>query len=386
MKVFKLPDLGEGLPDAEIHEWFIKEGDTVAADQPMVAMETAKAVVEVPAPRAGKIEKLFGKVGDVIITGAALVEFDTDDGHEQKTAHDHSATVVGAVEVGNEVITESATGIAPQKSQTGSVQVIPAVRKLAETLKVDLNSIKGTGPNGRITASDVKNAHSNPPTTASNTPIATPIAGSERLQGVRRVMAQIMAQSHRDIVPVTISDDADIHAWNDQTDITLRIIRAVVAGVEQQPELNAWFDTANTARKIHDTINLGIAMDSSEGLFVPVIKDVATQTSQAIRETINRYKRQVTDRSIPQQDLHGATIILSNFGSIAGRYANPIIPPPCVAIIGCGKIRDEVVAVKSKTEIHRILPLSITVDHRAITGGEVTRFLKAMLNDLAKAE
>ncbi|MCW5590255.1 MAG: 2-oxo acid dehydrogenase subunit E2 [Legionellales bacterium] len=387
MKIFNLPDLGEGLPDAEIHQWFIKEGDTVELDQPIAAMETAKAVVEVPSPRAGTIQKLYGKVGDIIKTGHPLLEFTVDDGiadtsHSHHTVKEDSGTVVGNIKVANEVINENPMGIIPKSSTTDSIQAIPAVRALAKSLNVDLTTITGTGPNGRITANDVKLAKSQPKLAEANQARTTSIPGAEPLRGVRRAMALAMTQSHQTIVPVTIIDDADIHAWTPKTDITLRIIRAVIVAVKAQPELNAWFDNAQLARKLHSQIDLGIAMDSPEGLFVPVLKNVGQMDLSTQRATINRFKQQVSDRSIPANELQGATIMLSNFGSIAGRYANPVIAPPCVAIIGCGKIREEVVAHQGESAIHKILPLSITVDHRAITGGEATRFLKAMMDDL----
>ncbi len=383
MKIFKLPDLGEGLPDAEIREWFVKVGDEVALDQPMVAMETAKAVVEVPAPRQGKIAKLYGDVGSIINTGAPLVEF--TDGEEEKApakTQSNAATVVGSVTVGDEVITESPTGITPKKAAEDGIKAIPAVRKLAQKLKIDLSTIVGTGPDGKITVTDVQKAKANGITSGNNDTNSSSAINGTPLRGFRRAMAQTMAKAHHEIAPVTVTDDADIHAWPEKTDITYRIIRAVIAAVKNQPQLNAWFDGQANSIQQHNKINLGIAIDSDEGLFVPVIKDIANLAQADIRSTIKRFKEQVQNRSIPQEELQGATIVLSNYGSIAGRYANPIIPPPCVAIVGTGKIRDAVVADAGQVSIHRIVPLAITVDHRVITGGEVMRFLRTMMDDL----
>jgi 2-oxoisovalerate dehydrogenase E2 component (dihydrolipoyl transacylase) len=381
MTIFHLPDLGEGLPDAEIREWYVKEGDTVKVDQPMVAMETAKAVVDVPAPQSGKIIKFYGGVGDVIITGAPLVEF--EGGEEKKSAQ--TTTVVGALESSDTVLVESATGIAP--TATGNnIKAIPAVRALAKKLNIDLTQVKATGAGGQITLEDVERAT---PSVGATQPAAAPAAipaGFEAVRGVRRAMASVMTQSHSEVVPITLVDDADIHAWPEKTDITVRMIRALSAGCKAEPALNAWFDGKAMARRLHAEINLGIAVDTPEGLFVPVIKDVANKSAEQLRVALNTIKEQVKARTIPQEDLKGATFVLSNVGVFAGRYATPIISLPTVAILATGRIREEVVAHQGKIEIHRLLPLSLSIDHRAITGGEAARFLAAVIKDLQEAK
>jgi pyruvate dehydrogenase E2 component (dihydrolipoamide acetyltransferase) len=374
MKIFHLPDLGEGLPDAEIREWYVKEGDEVKVDQPMVAMETAKAVVDVPAPRSGCIQKLYGKAGDVIQTGAPLVEF--EEGDTQAPAKEKSATVVGNLESSDVVLTEAPTGI-KQVTAATTIKAIPAVRALAKRLNVDLEKISPTGPGGQISMEDVEKA--------AKQNSAAPAESFEPLRGVRRAMAAAMEQSHAEVVPVTIVDDADIHAWPTKTDITFRVIRAIIAGCKAEPSLNAWYNTKAAARKLHTDIHLGIAMDAGDGLFVPVLKDAAKQSAEQIRATINTFKEQVKARTIPQEDLKGATIVLSNVGVFAGRYASPIIVPPTVSILATGRIRDEVVAHEGQPAVHRVLPLSLTLDHRAITGGEAARFLAAVIADLEKA-
>lgn len=381
MTIFHLPDLGEGLPDAEIREWYVKEGDTVKLDQPMVAMETAKAVVDVPAPQSGKITKLYGKTGDVIITGAPLVEF--EGGEEKKSAQ--TTTVVGALESTDTVLVESPTGIAPTAAGN-TIKAIPAVRALAKKLNVDLTHVKATGAGGQITLEDVERALPSP--AASQHPLPggegnnTPKEGYETVRGVRRAMATTMSQSHSEVVPITLVDDADIHAWPEKTDITVRMIRAITAGCKAEPALNAWFDGKTMARRLHNEINLGIAVDAPEGLFVPVIKNIANKSAAELRTVLNTIKEQVKARTIPQEDLKGATFVLSNVGVFAGRYATPIISLPTVAILATGRIREEVVAHQGKVEIHRLMPLSLSIDHRAITGGEAARFLAALIQDL----
>jgi len=202
------------------------------------------------------------------------------------------------------------------------------------------------------------------------------------LHGVKRMMAQSMSQSHREIVPVTIIEDADLTDLPEGTDITVLLLRAIAAGAKAEPAINAWFDGKTLTRKLFNEVNVGLAVDTPEGLFVPVIKDVGKKSDAELRGQINTYKQTVRDRSISQSDMQGATITLSNFGTIAGRYATPIIVPPQVAILGCGRTRDTAVVRDGKLIPGRIMPLSLTFDHRATTGGEATRFLGAVIKAL----
>jgi len=375
MTIFKLPDLGEGLPDAEVREWYVKEGDEVKLDQPMVSMETAKAVVDVPSPQAGRIVKLHGKPGDVIKTGDPLVTYASAEGAVEKVeVREDSGTVVGVIETSDVVLKESATGVEVKSFARSTVKAIPAVRALAAKLKVDLTTLTGTGPGNTITADDVNAAAS-----AGAAPIGEP------LQGARRIMATQMAKSHAEIVPVTLIEDADLHQWPQKVDITLRVIAAITAACKAEPVFNAHFYGQTASRKLISEINLGIAVDTPAGLYVPVIKDVANQTPESLRATLNEFKVKAANKSFSPEDLQNATITLSNFGTIAGRYANPIVVPPMVAIVGIGKTRPTPVAVDNQVAIHPVMPVCVTFDHRAITGGEAARFLDALLKDLQKA-
>ncbi|MDP3561188.1 MAG: dihydrolipoamide acetyltransferase family protein [Legionellaceae bacterium] len=370
MDIFNLPDLGEGLPDAEIHEWFVKIGDVVTADQPLVSMETAKAVVDVPCPQSGTIAKLFGQPGDVIKTGDPLMAFEA-----LVTPRVDKGTVVGNLEESTEV-SEDNFIIGSNKNTGNRPKVTPNIKLLAKKLNVNLNTLTGTGEHGFITRDDVEKAAEK----LSQVP-----DGFEPLRGVRRAMLNSMVQSHHDVVPVSIFDEADIHAWKSNTDITVRLIRAISDACQVEPALNAWFDTKHSARKCFEKINLGLAMDNDEGLFVPVLHDIQSQSEQQLRATIDEYKKSVIDRTIPAEQLKGATITLSNFGKFAGRFASPIIVPPMVAILAVGRLYEGVVSVQGQIESHRLLPLSLSFDHRAVTGGEATRFLGAVMKSLQKA-
>ncbi|MBS0286776.1 MAG: 2-oxo acid dehydrogenase subunit E2 [Proteobacteria bacterium] len=361
MKTFHLPDLGEGLPDGEITKWHVKEGDLIKIDDPLVSIETAKAVVEVPSPFTGKVVKLYGKEGEIIPTGAPLVDVLGE-------AKKESGTVAGEIKVGEEIISEKAATI----SGRAGIKVLPAVRALAKKLNVDLNIITPTGADNTITAEDVKKASE-----------ALHDAGPlEPLKGVRRSMALTMSQSHSEVVPVTILDDVDITAWVKEKDFTVRVMLAIVKACQQEPSLNAWYDGKAMGRRLLKQVNIGLAMDSHDGLFVPVIKDAQEKSPQTLRNEIEKFKEEVKNRTIAPQSLQGATIVLSNFGKFAGRYANPIIVVPTVAILGVGALREEIKPVHGEPKVRSILPLSLSFDHRAVTGGEATRFLASMMSSL----
>lgn len=382
MKIFNLPDLGEGLAEAEIREWYVTEGDEVKTEQPLVAVETAKALVDVPSPRSGKIEKLYGKPGEFIKTGHPLVAF-ADDAETQKD----SGTVVGHVEVGHKVLNEAATGIEVNTSSSGRLKASPAVRALAKELNVDLAEVPGTGPAGSITLADVRMLAGNNPASQSDPSLAVGALNNKTLpdilHGARRAMAINMAIAHREIVPVTLMDYANITNLN-KSDLTIRILRAMVIACEKEPSLNAHFEGKSLSRELFKEVNIGLAVDTAQALYVPVLKNVATQSDEKLRAEINRYKECAQKQAFSQEDLKGLTITLSNFGVIAGRYANPIVVPPTVAILGTGKAGEEVIAVNGEAKVQRILPLSLTFDHRAVTGGEAARFLAAVIAELQK--
>lgn len=366
MKNFNLPDLGEGLPDAEIVEWFVKVGDTVKVDQVLVSMETAKAVVEVPSPEDGVIAELFGKAGDIIKTGSPLLAF------EAGASSDDAGTVVGNIESASEV-TEDSFIIGGANSKRGSrAKATPKVRLHAKKLGVNLNDIKGSGANGLVTLEDIEKH-------------AYPLEkGFEPIKGVRRHMVTTMTQSHAEVVPVSIFDDADIGNWESGEDITVRLIQAICDAVKEEGALNAWYNKHHMARKLFNEVHLGLATDTEDGLFVPVIQRAEALDKAGLRKEINRYKKEVGDRSVSSDDLKNSTITLSNFGKFAGRYASPIIVPPSVAIIGVGRLKEQIVSVNGEAKSHRVLPISLSFDHRAVTGGEATRFLGVMLSSLEK--
>jgi pyruvate dehydrogenase E2 component (dihydrolipoamide acetyltransferase) len=296
---------------------------------------------------------------------------------------------------------------------------MPAVRAMARKLGVDLARVRATGADGTVTMADVKQAAADGSARVGAAGAATrataPVAASaapamaarstlsqagkpmrtqppgvaasgqpEQLKGVRRNMARVMAEAHAQVVPTTLVDDADLHAWIGKQDITARLIRSIVAACKAVPALNAWFDGGKLVRTQHPHVDIGIAVDTDDGLFVPALRNADMLDANGVRGAIQRLRAQVEDRSIPASELSGYTISLSNFGMFAGRYATPVVVPPTVAIVGAGKLSHDVVAVIGGIEVHRRMPISLTFDHRAATGGEAARFLKALLDDLAR--
>jgi pyruvate dehydrogenase E2 component (dihydrolipoamide acetyltransferase) len=195
-------------------------------------------------------------------------------------------------------------------------------------------------------------------------------------------MAQNMMLANAEVASATIMDDADIHAWEAGSSVMLRLIRAIVAACRAEPSLNAWYDSQRIGRWVVKKIDLGIAVDAADGLLVPVLRNVGERSIADVRQGLEALIRDARARKVPPEELRGHTITLSNYGTIAGRYASPVVVPPTVAIVGAGRIRNEVVAAEGVPAVHKVLPLSLTFDHRAVSGGEAGRFLAAMMGDL----
>ena len=397
MSRFNLPDLGEGLQEAEIVRWHVAVGDQVAIDQPMVAMETAKAVVEVPSPYAGTITALHGKPGDTIATGAPLVDFRLES-DAAATTTTSAGGVVGHMPTSDEEIREAPLRRSASGSSTRT-RAVPAARDLARRLGLDIATVAGTGREGLVTVDDVMAA--GVPNVQPAAPRQTPAMGLQQspsamrpagpthdegelevLRSLRRAMAQSMSMARDNVMECTVSDDADIEYWETGSDYTARLLRAIAAGCRAEPGLNAWFDSASQGRRIFNHIDVGIAVDTPDGLLVPVIRDVGNRSPAELRAEINRLKVGARDRTLPASDLRDFTFMLSNFGVMAGRYATPVVVPPAVAILGAGKVSRDVVAVGDRIEAHRRMPLSLTFDHRCVTGGEAVRLLGAVIADL----
>lgn len=365
-KVFALPDLGEGLAEAELLSWHVGPGDHVVEGQPLASVETDKAVVEVPSPRAGEIAALCAEVGARVAVGAPLVEF-------VGGASADTGTVVGNVETEGTVLEETAHSVGGRP--TAGIRATPAVRALARRLGVDLGSVTPSGPNDTITKADVERVAR----------IYAETGPLEELTGTRRAMAVNMARTRDEVATAALFDEADIHAWPTGSDPMARLLRALVAGCQAEPALNAWYDSEDMGRRLLKKVDIGMAVDSPEGLFVPVLRDAGALDLAGLRDAVDQLLAGVRARSLTPEQLRGATVMLSNFGPLGGRHAVPLLVPPVVAILGAGRAYDAVVAADGQPAVHRVLPLSLSFDHRVVTGGEAARFLMAVKADLEQS-
>jgi 2-oxoisovalerate dehydrogenase E2 component (dihydrolipoyl transacylase) len=364
MRQFNLPDLGEGLEEAEIVAWHVNQGDHVVTDQPLVSVETDKAVVEVPSPWSGRIARLFGAKGDLVKVGAPLADF-------AEGAEPDTGTVVGEIERAETSADETKAPLDLTR-RPRTLQVLPAIRALARKLDVDLNVVQATGPGGMVTRADVERAAKS----------LTDAGPAEPLKGMRRAMAQRMASAHAEVVPTTVTDEADIGDWPAHEDITTRLAGAIAAACRAEPSLNVWYNAQAGERRLIKRIDIGIAVDTDGGLIVPVLRNVGERDAKDLRTGLDRMRADARARAIPPEELRGATITLSNFGMIGGRFASLVVVPPQVAIVGSGRAGLRATVHRGEVAVRRILPLSLTFDHRVVTGGEAARFLVALKSDL----
>jgi pyruvate dehydrogenase E2 component (dihydrolipoamide acetyltransferase) len=414
---FRFPDVGEGIHEGEIVRWLVNEGDAVRQDQPMVEIETDKAVVEIPAPRAGTIVRVGVAEGQKIQVGEVLVvigEAGEQSAHapqpppQKSSAAPASVSVVGALDMATTDLppspeTTQATRAA-SLAQPRRVLAIPSVRKLARDLGVDLTLVTPTGPHGRIRREDV--LHAAPPRPVSPAAPAAP-AGLEYdqhgpvtyepLSALRRTIAQAMVAAATTAVPVTTTDEADVTelvalrersttaaaALNVRVTLLPFILKAVVAALQQHPRLNASLEEAQNRLVLKRYYHLGIATDTAEGLLVPVVKDVDQKNMLTLATEIARLTDLARTRRIPLADLRGGTFTLSNYGAIGGIFATPMLHLPEVAILGVGKLLQKPVVHNGEVAIRTMLPLSLTFDHRALDGAEAQRFLNELIASLA---
>ena len=388
---YRLPDLGEGMAEAEIVRWEVAVGDHVHRDQIVVHVQTDKAEVELPVPDAGTIMSLGGEVGDVLHVGATLLEFVPDTAPATAAPPPANPTVLAS---SGRVTSDPGTPEPPQ--QAGApVQAAPPVRKLARELGLDLVAIVGTGPQGRVTAADVRAAAAPPAAaTAATDGVAVVVAaGRERrepLRGIRRAMARNMADAWREVPHISLFDEIDARpvrdalraarelSGDDSLTLTTLFVRAVVIGLDEHPILNVAFDAAAEELVYHDGCHVGIAVASPHGLVVPVVHDAHAKSLLDLGTEIARLTALAREGHLPPDEITGATFTVSNYGTEGGRFATPIVRPPQVGIFGCGAIRVRPVVDGDAVVAAPALPLALSADHRVVDGHDATAFLDRM--------
>ena len=386
IKEFHLPDVGEGISEAEIVRWLITEGSTVTEDQDIVEIETDKAIVALPSPHAGKIIKLHRKQGDLTKVGEILVTIETDEAGqpEPPAPQTDRGTVVGSL--GDDEMIEL----------PAPVKAMPAVRALAKKLGVDLTKIRGTGGEGKITREDVERAVQNlPPETVYDADASGPI---ERvpLRGLRRTIAKRMHAARQRVSDVTIWEDADIadldRIRSKEKEIAAQegikltylpyVIQATLDALKAHPYLNATLDDEGEEILLKKFYNVGIAVDTADGLMVFAIKRADQKSLLDLAQEISTLAEKARTRRLDLSELRGSTFTITNYGVIGATYGTPIINYPEVGILGIGRIQDRPVVDDGGIAIHKIMPLSLVFDHRVVDGVEAARFLNVIIERL----
>lgn len=385
---FKLPDLGEGIVEAEIVKWLVKEGDKVEEHEPIVELETAKAVVQVPSPKEGTVVKIFGSAGDKLHVGDVLCTI--GEAGETKRA---PAGVVGELETAP----EEPKVITPRKAAEPSVAVLPAVRKLAQELGVDVSKVQGSGPGGRITEDDVAKASGKVAKEAKGPTISFEKFGRVLripLKGVRKAIADNLSLSMRTTVQVTHMDYVDVTKLADYREkekeeaekrgvkLTFLpfIVKACVLALKAFPYVNSSLEGEDIVIKQY--FNIGIAVDTPAGLMVPVVKNANERTIYEIAREIFRVAELSRTREIQLKDLQGGTFTITNIGSLGGVFATPVINYPECAILALGRMADMAVPIDGKLEIRKMLPVSLSFDHRIIDGAMAAKFVNEIKRHL----
>jgi pyruvate dehydrogenase E2 component (dihydrolipoamide acetyltransferase) len=386
IKEFCLPDVGEGISEAEIVRWLISEGSTVNEDQDIVEVETDKAIVALPSPHTGKIVKLHRQEGDLTKVGEILVTIDTDEAGqaEPRAPQTDRGTVVGSL--GAEEIIELPT----------PVKAIPAVRALAKKLGVDLTKVPGTGSEGKITREDVERAVEG----ASGEELhdADTSGPIERipLRGLRRTIAKRMHAARQRVSDVTIWEDADIteldRVRSKEKEIAAQkgikltylpyVIQATLEALRTHPYLNATLDDEREEILLKKFYNIGIAVDTQDGLMVFAIKRADRKSLLELAQEISTLAEKARTRRLDLSELRGSTFTITNYGVIGATYGTPIINYPEVGILGIGRIQDRPVVDHGQIAIHKIMPLSLVFDHRVVDGVEAARFLNVIIDHL----
>ena len=411
---YKFPDLGEGVIEGEIKKWLVKEGDTVVKDQALADVETDKAVVEMPSPVAGTVLKMNHKEGDLVKVGEVLVvigekgeavpaakvetEAKTETEGLPEGKRKPSYSVVG--ELPTEEVNVSSTGKVAEAKPSIAVQATPAVRKLAKDLGVDISLVRGTGPNGRVTDDDVKKAKESPPPKAETPHMKTApkfdlYGWVDRvpLRGIRRTTAKHMIESQARAAQVTAMDQADVTALfalrekvkkdvleQRKVNVTFMpfIVKAVTMALKAHPSLNASVNDEENEILVKKYFNIGIAVAVDEGLIVPVIKMADQKGIVDLAEEIHNLAELANTRKVDMADLKGGTFTITNYGAFGTTYGTPIINYPEVAILGTGKIVDTPMVIEGRIEPRKMLPLSLTFDHRALDGAEAAKFMNEL--------
>jgi len=365
---FKLPDLGEGLTEGEIARWLVAEGQEIAEDDPLVEVQTDKTTVEIPSPAGGKVARIMVAEGDVVPVGTVLVVIG-EDGELPAAAEEQPRAEPAAS------VPDAAQGQSPSRGQAGRVRATPLVRRLAEELGVDLSSIAATGPQGRVTEEDVRRAD-----TSEGLSLGQDQEGRrEPLRGVRRLVAEHMSRAHREVPPVTWVEECDF------SNVELKrlvptVLHAVAESLQEFPELNARLD--GDAIVYLDRYDLGVAVQTEQGLVVPVVRGCESKTLDELEQEVARLAEAARDGTLKPEELRGSTFTVTSAGKLGGLLTTPIVNHPEVAILSVGRVAQRPVVRDGQIEARPTGTIAITFDHRVVDGARAAEFGLAVIERL----
>ena len=419
--IFNFPDIGEGLEEGTILEWYVTKGQAVKSGQALVRMETDKVVTDIPSPKNGTIVATFGNVGEVVHVGNPLVEIEMEGifGAEAVAEaqapvtvpiEEESAAVVGTMELAgkNALLAASDEGSSkqvPEAKPFRKTLATPLARAMARDLNIDINQVAGTGPSGRVSKTDIENYHSAKKSTVlvkqreiyQQPSSVDESITYEPLTQIRKTIAKNMINSKLNAAHMSVFEEVEISdlmgireryktIYNDKnTKLTYLpfIVKATVNALKHHRQLNAQIDLENDRMIYKNYYNIAIAIDTPEGLVVPVIKDTDRLSIMEIAQKITALSDKAKARKLTLEEMKDGTFTLTNYGSIGGMYATPVINYPQAGILGIGRIVQTPIVKNNQIVVGNVLPLSLSVDHRIVDGGEASRFMNCILKYLS---
>jgi pyruvate dehydrogenase E2 component (dihydrolipoamide acetyltransferase) len=354
---FKLPDLGEGLTEGEVSRWLVAEGQEIAEDDPLVEVQTDKTTVEIPSPAAGKVTRIMVAEGEVVPVGTVLVVI----------GEDEAAPALAAV---SEPPQGGQSPVVSRRDE-GRARATPLVRNLARELGVDLDSVAGTGPEGRVTEEDVRRAAD-----GGQSPAIGPEGRREKLRGVRRVIAEHMARAHREVAPVTWVEECEFDGVPLER-LVPRVLKACALALKEFPELNARLEGDEIVYL--DRYDIGVAVQTERGLVVPVVRGCDSASEDELAAEVGRLAEAARGGTLEADELRGSTFTVSSAGKVAGLFQTPIVNHPEVAILSVGRIGPRPVVRDGEIVVRQIGHVAITFDHRVIDGARAAAFGLAVI-------
>lgn len=403
---FKFPDVGEGITEGELLKWLVAEGETVRQDQPLAEVETDKAVVELPSPVSGTILKLRAKPGDKITVGQILVSIGQAGEKPEANQQSIQKETEAKKPVSKPMDFSKPVQTPPVLAQAEQIRAMPHTRKLARMLGLDIRNVPATGPGGRITDQDVQRFKERKETPSpafvaskkGGEPAQAKHGTEERiaLRGIRKAIAENVARAFRTTVPVTLMEEVDVSdLWNmrekEKTKLQEHgvhltflpfIIKACVLALQKFPYFNASIDDEKAEIVLKHYFHIGIAVDTEDGLMVPVIRNADQKTIVELAIEIQELAKSARERRISLDDLKGSSFSITNYGSLGGRFGTPIINYPNVAVLGLGRIAERPIVKNGQIVISKTLPVSLTFDHRIVDGAQAAAFIDEILKHL----